>query len=75
MPDDSSPLSSLEDPIKVVDVAGVVGKPAGRSDALARRMRNLNYKVVKAANRNYCQRADAIAIFSRCKKRIEGIGD
>ncbi|MCZ6653213.1 MAG: hypothetical protein O7D91_09325 [Planctomycetota bacterium] len=65
-----SPLDDLKDPIKCVWVVERVGKTARRSDSLARSMRAKNYPIVKCANTNYCQRKDAIAMFSRFKHRL-----
>ena len=65
-----SPLDALEDPVKCVWVVGQVGRAARRSDSLARSMRAKNYPIVKCANTNYCQRKDAIAMFSRFRHRL-----
>jgi len=63
----------LVDPIPVVRVANVVGRKAGRPDKLPGKMRLRNYPTRIIARKWHCQRADAIAMFSRYKARIEEI--
>ena len=65
-----SPLDELNDPVTCVWVCAQVGKKAGRPDAFAEKMKRRNYPIVKSACKNYCQRKDAIAMFSSLKHRL-----
>jgi len=64
------PLSTLEDPVTCRWVGEQVGKAAGRSDHLAKKMRRKGYPVITAARKSYCQRKDAIAMFPKLRKRL-----
>ena len=64
------PFDSLDDPVACVWVTERIGNAAGRPDVLARKMRARNYPIAKIANKNYCQRKDAIAMFPRLKHRL-----
>jgi len=71
--EDKKNISSLTNPIPVVEIVRAVGHAAGRSDKLAEKMKRRNYLLVKSSCKWFCQREDAIAMFPRYKKRIEEI--
>jgi len=60
--------SQLTDPIPVAKiVASLPGSVAGKH--LGEKMQRNNYRIEKRGNKLYCQRADALAMFSKAKHK------
>lgn len=66
-----NPFSTLKDPVTCLWVVQQVGRTAGRSDALAQKMKRRFLPVVQVSKKWYCQRQDAIAMFPEFRKRLE----
>lgn len=60
-----SPLAALKNPVSCVDVSVVIRK---RSDNIATKLINHNYKVIKIGRKNYCDAEDAAVLWPKWKK-------
>ena len=67
-------FTDLRDPVKVADVSRAVGRKAGRSDALGRKMKARGYRVVRVGNGpNYCERDNALRMFNKHAEKIRAL--
>jgi hypothetical protein len=68
----TSPLSSLKNPVTCAEVGGIIRK---RSDNIAAELKKHRYPVVKSNRKNYCNAEDAAVLWPKWKRHCQSQED